>query len=125
MREELQSVLMAAQEMPRDELPLLLGELEQVRCTALARLTSAPVMPRESDELLGPAEAGRRLGVSKDYLYRHHRDFAFTRRVGRKLLFSAVELDQYISHKNILTARRQGGRLSSVVHHRTIQGDST
>src|SRR5664279_1195522 len=107
MRNELQIVLMTAQELPKDELPALLGELEQVRCTALARLTSAPVTPQESDELLGPAEAGRRLGVSKDYLYRHHRDFAFTRRVGRKLLFSAAGIEKHIRQTNVFTPRRQ------------------
>jgi len=107
MRNALELVLMAAQEMPRDELPLLLGELEQVRCIALARLTSAPVAPQESDEMLDPAEAGRRLGVSKDYLYRHHRDFAFTRRVGRKLLFSSAGIEKHIRQANVLTPRRQ------------------
>ena len=96
MRSELEAVLIAAQEMPKDQLPLLLGEIEQVRCTAMARLTSAPVQRPEVDELLDVAEAGRRLGVSKDYLYRHHRNFTFTRRVGRKLLFSAEGIEKHI-----------------------------
>jgi excisionase family DNA binding protein len=106
MRTELEIVLLAAQEMPKDQLPLLLGEIEQVRCTALARLTSAPVAPQELDELLDVAEAARRLGVSKDYLYRHHRDFAFARRLGRKLLFSAAGIEKHIRQQSILTARR-------------------
>ena len=96
MRNELQIVLMTAQELPKDELPALLGELEQVRCTALARLTSAPVAPQGSDELLGIREASRRLGVSRDFLYRHARDFGFTRRMGRKLLFSASGIERHI-----------------------------
>ncbi len=96
MRNELQVVLMTAQELPKDELPALLGELEQVRCTALARLTSARVAPQESDELLGVPEASRRLGVSRDFLYRHARDFGFTRRMGRKLLFSASGIERHI-----------------------------
>jgi hypothetical protein len=106
MRSELELILMAAQEMRKDELPLLLGELEQVRCVALARLTSAPVLPQASDELLDVAEAARRLGASKDYLYRHHRDFAFARRLGRKLLFSATGIEKHIRQQSILTAGR-------------------
>jgi hypothetical protein len=107
MRDELQIVLRDAQELPADQLPHLLGELEEVRATAMARLASAPVPRKESDELLDPAEAGRRLGVSKDYLYRHHRDFVFTRRVGRKLLFSAEGIEKHIRQINALTPRRQ------------------
>ena len=96
MRSELRTVLLAAQELPADELPRLLGDLEEVRATAMARLTSAPIQRPEVDELLDVAEAGRRLGVSKDYLYRHHRNFTFTRRVGRKLLFSAEGIEKHI-----------------------------
>src|SRR5271157_5373728 len=96
MRSEREIVLMAAQAMRKDELPLLLGELEQVRCVALARLTSAPAVPQDSDELLDVAEAARRLGASKDYLYRHHRDFAFAMRLGRQLLFSASGIERHI-----------------------------
>ena len=106
MRDELQAVLLAAQELPADQLPRLLGELEEVRATAMARMASAPVQHPGSDELLDPAEAGRRLGVSKDYVYRHHRDFAFTRRVGRKLLFSAAGIEKHIRQANVLTPRR-------------------
>jgi hypothetical protein len=106
MRTELEIVLLAAKEMPQDQLPLLLGEIEQVRCTALARLTSAPVAPQESDELLNVMAAAGRLGTSTDYLYRHHRDFPFTRRLGKKLLFSSLGIEKYIRQQNVLTARR-------------------
>ena len=106
MRNELQIVMMTAQELPKDELPALLGELEQVRCTALARLTSTPVAPQESDELLNVTAAAGRLGISRDYLYRHHRDFPFTRRLGRKLLFSATGIEKHIQQTNVLTSRR-------------------
>jgi predicted DNA-binding transcriptional regulator AlpA len=96
MRNELQTVLMAAQELAAGELPRLLGELEEIRCTAMARLTApAPAQP-QADELLSAPEASRRLGISQDYLYRHHCDFQFTRRVGRRLLFSALGIDKYI-----------------------------
>lgn len=96
MRNDLQTVLMAAQELPAGELPRLLGELEEVRCTAMARLTAPAPAQSQADELLSAPEAARRLGISQDYLYRHHRDFPFTRRVGRRLLFSALGIEKYI-----------------------------
>jgi excisionase family DNA binding protein len=41
-------------------------------------------------------EASSRLGISPDYLYRHHKSLPFTRHIGRKLLFSAKGIDKYI-----------------------------
>ncbi len=96
MRDELQIVLRDAQELPADQLPSLLGQLEEIRATAMARLASPPAQRQESDELLNVAEASHRMGVSRDYLYRHHRQFPFTRRVGRKLLFSASGIERHI-----------------------------
>jgi hypothetical protein len=116
MRDELQFVLRYARELPAEELPRLLGEIEEVRCTAMARLT-APVQPSGADELLSVAEASRRLGVSKDYLYRHGSDFPFTRRIGRKLLFSNLGIDRHIKQQSSLTARRHGNMLAPVVSH--------
>jgi predicted DNA-binding transcriptional regulator AlpA len=99
MRAELQYVLTAAKELPAEELPRLLGELEEIRCTAMARLTAPTLTPQQSDELLNTAEAAQRLGISKDFLYRNHRDFSFTRRVGRRLLFSALGIEKYIKQQ--------------------------
>jgi predicted DNA-binding transcriptional regulator AlpA len=97
MRHELQLVLMSAKELPAGELPRLLGELEEIRATAMARLTAPAVAQlQQHDELLDTAEAAHRLGISKDFLYRNHRDFSFTRRVGRRLLFSSVGIEKYI-----------------------------
>ena len=108
MRHELQVVLMAARQLPAGELPHLLGELEEIRATAMARLTSAaPVQPQQHDELLNAGEASQRLGISKDFLYRNHRDFPFTRRVGRRLLFSSLGIEKYIRQQNVLTAKQR------------------
>jgi predicted DNA-binding transcriptional regulator AlpA len=96
MRNELQTVLTAVRELPAGELPRLLGELEEIRCTAMARLTAPAPSQSQADELLSAPEAARRLGISQDYLYRHHHDFPFTRRVGRRLLFSALGIEKYI-----------------------------
>jgi predicted DNA-binding transcriptional regulator AlpA len=68
----------------------------------MARLTAPPPAQSQADELLSAPEAGRRLGISQDYLYRHHSDFPFTRRLGRRLLFSALGIEKYIrQHKCI------------------------
>ena len=95
MRSELEPVLDQARMLEPAELPRLLGELEEVRATALARLVSPPAESRP-DELLDVEATARRMGVSPHYLYHHHRHLPFTRRVGRKLLFSRSGLDKYL-----------------------------
>jgi excisionase family DNA binding protein len=95
MRDELQTALSAARELPAPELPRLLGELEEIRTTALARLSSpAPVQVR--DELLDVKEAAARLGMSENYLYRNHGKLPFARRMGRALRFSSSGIDEYL-----------------------------
>jgi predicted DNA-binding transcriptional regulator AlpA len=95
MREELESALIAAQTASLEELPRLLGDLEEVRAIAMARLI-APASPHTPDMLLEVDKAAERLGVSCDYLYRNHRRFPFTRRMGRALRFSAHGIEQYL-----------------------------
>jgi hypothetical protein len=84
----------AARDLPAEELPDLIGELEAIKATAWARLTTPT--PQEHDELLDVEVAAGRLGVSQNYLYRHHSQYPFTRRQGRKLLFSALGIDKHI-----------------------------
>jgi excisionase family DNA binding protein len=111
MRNELQTVLMAARELPAGELPRLLGELEEIRCTAMARLTAPAPAQAQADELLSAPEAARRLGISQDYLYHHHGDLPFTRRVGRRLLFSALGIEKYIK-----TTKHLDSKTSDALH---------
>jgi hypothetical protein len=85
-----------ARELPAGALPDFIGELESVKATAWARLTAPAPAQTEHDELVNVAEAARRLGVSEDYLYSHHKGYNFTRRQGRKLLFSALGIDKHI-----------------------------
>src|SRR5580704_18419309 len=59
----------SARTLPSEELPRLLGDLEEVRATALARLVAPPPAHTGPDELIDVQEASRRLGVSTDYLY--------------------------------------------------------
>jgi excisionase family DNA binding protein len=95
MRSELETALTLAKTLPVEDLPEFLGSLETVRIVAFARI-AAPAVEARPDELLEVPEAAHRLGVSPDYLYRHSRRFPFTRRMGRKLLFSSAGLDAYL-----------------------------
>jgi hypothetical protein len=79
--------------MPPAELPRLLGDLEEVRTTALARL-SAPAPISQADELLNVSQAAQKLGCSRDFLYRGN--FGFVVRLGRKKMFSRVGIEEYL-----------------------------
>ena len=98
MRPELEPVLTAARTMAPEALPRLLGDLEEVRTTAMARL-NAPISQPAPDALLDVAAAAERLGVSAGYLYRNHRRFSFVRRMGRSLRFSSVGIEEYIRQR--------------------------
>lgn len=107
MRQEIQNLLRAAREFSADDLPGLLGEIEVIRYTALARLSPAPYIGSgQPDQLVSIAEAARRLNVSQDYLYRHWKELPFTRRMGRRLLFSSSGIEKHIGQNDGLTARR-------------------
>ena len=109
MRSELQSALHLAETSSPEEIPALLGELEQIRVTALARLSSPPAVACQPDELLDVGATAKRLGVSRDYLYRHQTEFPFARHIGRKLLFSSSGLDKFLGkmRSDGMTASRQ------------------
>src|ERR1700730_18657336 len=84
MRSELQHAFDLAGTLAPVELPRLLGDLEEIRAIAIARLSSPVVEAR--DQLLDVPQAAERMHVSQNYLYRHSCRLPFTRRVGRKLL---------------------------------------
>jgi hypothetical protein len=95
MNFDIKQFLDIARRLPAEQLPRFMGALEEVRATALLRL-SAPAVAVQHDELLNIREAAGRYGVSTDYLYRHAAQLPFTRRMGRKLLFSSQGMDEYI-----------------------------
>jgi hypothetical protein len=64
MRAELQNVLKAVTELPPEQLPRLLGELEEIRCTAITRL-SAPAPGMAQDQLDIPSQRGTNRGFSE------------------------------------------------------------
>jgi predicted DNA-binding transcriptional regulator AlpA len=86
-----------ARNLPADKLPWLLGDLEVVRTTALARL-SAPAPAHAPDVLLTVKQAAAKLNCSAATLYK--RDFPFKRKLGRKLLFSSNEIETYLRHQS-------------------------
>jgi hypothetical protein len=98
MRSELQPALRIAETVSLEDIAAFLGELEQIRVTALARLSS-PAAASLPDELLDVGATAKRLGVSQDYLYRHQRKFPFARRIWRKLLFSSVGLEKFLARR--------------------------
>jgi excisionase family DNA binding protein len=98
MHKDLEAALAAVRTIPAEELVSFIGELEQIRASAWARLLTPPPPPQH-DELLDVEAAAQRLGVSTDYVYHHAGSFPFTRRQGRKLLFSTLEIDTYLRTK--------------------------
>lgn len=115
MRDDLERFLKSALESPREQLPRALAELEEVRYTLLAQLTApAQIQSSGPDELIGVEEAARRLGCSEHYLYTHKEKYGFVRRIGRKVLFSALGVERYINQKDSVSTTRRGGSLVSI-----------
>jgi predicted DNA-binding transcriptional regulator AlpA len=96
MRDEIQFAMKLAEVLPAAELPIFLGELEVVRCTAMARLTRSAAAQPVDVRMLDVAEASRMLGMSEDYLYRNWHDFPFAKKIGGRLLFSSVGIDRFV-----------------------------
>lgn len=98
---------------PLDELPGLAGRLLEAKLFAELRLkgaTRAPVcIDAEGDHNISAREAARRLGVSLPYLYKHANEYPFSRRIGRRVLFSSRGLDAWNRGQRItLTAEQPG-----------------
>jgi predicted DNA-binding transcriptional regulator AlpA len=95
-----------------EEIPALLVGLAALQGALAARLTALAAsrngQPEPgADELLTAKEAGRRLGLSADYLYRHAGQLPFTVRPARGAVrFSARGIEDWIR-------RRQGRPRSS------------
>jgi hypothetical protein len=98
MRSELHAVLRLAETASLEQIPALLGELEQIRVTALARLSTFAATSRP-EELLDVGEIAKRMHTSVDYVYRNGRRWPFARRIGRKLLFSSSGFERFLARK--------------------------
>jgi excisionase family DNA binding protein len=111
---DLPSVLARLNTWPKDRLPDLFGQLAIIHTTAQLALNAASQgAPQPHDELLAVDEAASRLGMSRDYLYRHAKQFPFTRREGRSLRFSAQGIQSYIQ-KDSLTVRQHRRSIGTV-----------
>ncbi len=97
-------LVQAVTEVSADEVPALLGHLEQLKATLWTRLLGVPSLDgkgqgADGDTLLKVTEASKRLNLKEDYLYRHHKRFPFTVRIGRRLRFSSNGIEKYIRQR--------------------------
>jgi hypothetical protein len=95
VRREIECVLKLCKEVPPDQLPQFIGELAEVSAVCFARLAT-PAPETKSDALLDVKQAAARMRVSPSLLYKRAGKFPFTKRIGRKLLFSSAGLDAYL-----------------------------
>ena len=86
-------LLASVASVPVEAIPALLGNLEQLKAALWARLneprsrqTGDPRGESDGSRYLKPEEAARVLGVSVRWLYRHHRQLPFARKLSRKTL---------------------------------------
>ena len=95
----IETILEQARVTPSEQLPEFLGKLETARAVAYSRLQAPAPSARSQDELIDVNAAAGRLSVSRGFLFRNDKTLPFTRRVGRRLLFSSVGITEYISQK--------------------------
>lgn len=82
-------------------LPSLLGQalLDAIRLAVREEIVKAMGAPhdQEKDRLLTAEEAATLLGMSKDWLFRHHAKLPFTRRIGRRAVrFSSAGIQKWL-----------------------------
>ena len=79
------------------ELPELIGELEAARARAWARLTTPapPKAPAGPEVNISVTEAARRLGVSKDWIYKNATALPFVARIGTRVVCSAPHVERF------------------------------
>lgn len=90
-----------------EELPALVGQLEAAKAVAWARMMRAPPAEQKGTPLpernLSAAETASRLGVSKEWVYRHAQMLPFAVRIGRRVLFSERGLERWNRQQRALT----------------------
>jgi excisionase family DNA binding protein len=96
---------MQAAGLPVEVARALLARCVLAQGVLVARLLEAvgdgvgPSRSDEADQLLTVEEAARRLGVSKDWVYRRAARLPFTVRLGSALRFSAQGLARYLRQR--------------------------
>ena len=97
----LEALEAAVRQADPEEVPHLVGALEKVKAVLWARLvTPTQEMGSNGDRLLSIEETATRTGMSKDWLYRHKAVLPFTRRIGRKVLFSEAGLNRWMASRS-------------------------
>jgi predicted DNA-binding transcriptional regulator AlpA len=94
------TLISMVKEAASEALPELIGDLETAKAAAWARLATPAVARRPQgagvqDCNLGAEEAARRLGMSRDWLYKNASHLPFAVRIGRRVLFSAQGLERW------------------------------
>ena len=87
-----------------NQLPAISAALSAVAAAAGARLVLVNGQAEDHnfcapDVNLSAPDAAHRLGVSVDWLYKHHRKLPFARKIGRRVLFSARGLENWNRRK--------------------------
>jgi predicted DNA-binding transcriptional regulator AlpA len=85
--------------LPRDAIAELRGQIAKLDALLLSRLIAGEeaLSVTDGDRLLTAAEAGQKLGVTEDWLYRHANTLPFVVRLGKQhLRFSAAGMERYI-----------------------------
>ncbi len=96
MRAELQSGLDLARTLPTEDLPRLLGELEEIRAVVQMRIVTPAVAAKSGEEWLDVEQVAARLHKSPDWIYRNAKKWNFVRRAGKTLLFNSAALDSFL-----------------------------
>jgi len=88
---------------PVEAVPGLRGKLAELDSHLLTRLLSSQrgnsAAQSQGDRLLNVEEAARKLGKSKDFMYRHAGDYDFVVREGRSVRFSDAGIEKYIRQR--------------------------
>lgn len=93
-RHEIAHVLAPVADVPKEQIPDVLGELRRLDAILYARL----VCPEPEDELVTAEVAARLLGVSSDTVYRRADDYPFTvRHAGRTVRFSRAGIQRWLA----------------------------
>lgn len=82
------------------EIPAVIGQLEAIKAQLYARLAgpvSTATPAENSDRLLTVDDVHEQTQLSVRWLYRHADVLPFTRRIGRKVLFSSTGLAKWLA----------------------------
>lgn len=102
MLDDITDLTRRVREIPRDQLPSIVGALAGLLAEAQLRLfTVGPqhdlggTTRPDPDVNISAKEAARRLGVSKAFLYKNAARLPFTVRIGRRVVFASAGLERW------------------------------